>query len=83
MKININFKLESRPARSHEVSDERLKSMVNQSRWATGIGMNEKRKFKCERRRTIDGYQYRIGDDIIQEPECFNQSEYMDWRDDK
>jgi len=79
MRIKLKIKTSSRPVGSHEVTDEALKKIVSNSRWIKGFATYKGNKFVCQRRKTLDDYEYRYKGEEIQPPETFNPSEFFDW----
>lgn len=86
IKLKLNIKSESIPLHAVEVSDEKLASMVDKSRWQLGetkLSQSYKAKFRKARRRKILGdFKYEVenieGNPVLEQ---FLPSEYMDWRD--
>lgn len=71
-----------RDAASIDVDDSILKQAMAESRWRPGIAMIGERKVNASRAKVIDGYQYKIGDQVLgNPPDVFLPTEFMDWRD--
>ena len=60
---------------------ESIKQSIIESRWRLGVGMIDGRKLSIERRISLGEFEFRLNGHIINEPECWLASEYMDWRD--
>ena len=65
-----------------DATEEFIKSATLESAWRLGVGVVSGLNVKLERRRTLSGYEFRIGDAILATPvESYMPTEYMDWRD--
>jgi len=63
------------------VSEDKLKSMIAESRWQKGVATIGEHKLECERMRCLDGYIYRRGAQEIVRVDHFMPTEWIHWRD--
>lgn len=51
--------------------------------WRLGVGRVAGKELSIERKKALDGYEYRIGTQLMNpsDIECWNASEFMEWRD--
>lgn len=83
-KLMITLKIgttTSSRANAKTMDDEQIKSSILESRWRLGIGVIDGRKLSIERRVSLGEYEYRLNGVVINDPECWIASEYMEWRD--
>jgi len=77
--LNIGIKLEEKVI--NDPSYERY--LTDDMYWRLGVGRVANKELPIERKKELDGYQFRIGNQIMNNSdiECWSASEYMDWRD--
>lgn len=86
-KIRLSFSapVQIQEAGSSEISEDLLKSFIDESRWRFGEGMIGGRKMKLDRRKELDEMVYRthLARQTLApgQVEYWNASEYLDWRD--
>lgn len=72
----------ARDARSIEAGDDVMKQAATESRWRPGIATIGDRRINASRAKTIDGYQYKIGEQVLgSDPDAFLPTEFINWRD--
>lgn len=80
MKIKLNISVQSIPLGCFQVSDEKMKDIMEENRWQKGEVMVGNKKYNAERRVILGEAEHRINGQIFN-PECFCNTEWMEWRD--
>ena len=65
-------------------ADEQLiKDSISETRWRIGIGIVNGNQLSIDRKKTLTGFEYRYNGQIVNlsNLECWNPTEYIDWRD--
>lgn len=79
MKLKLNFGAPIPEGR--EVGEERMKEIIQQNRWQRGVILLNGHSLEGERKRSLGGYAYRIGNQELKSVDGFNPTEYQEWRD--
>lgn len=58
-----------------------IDKIIEENKWAQGVGTWNGTKRDAQRLRTLEGYKYRIDGKLVEKPELFMPSDYLDWRD--